>query len=88
MASIKQFLPLERRHHVHGAVRGFDERDVSCRKCGRRRLPQPILGERESGRADQFAGRDAVTQGVLFDQLPLRIGEADRAGPSGIALFW
>ena len=64
---------------MDGAIGGLDERDVPRRQCGRRVRGEPVLGEGQRPRTDDFLGWKAVSGGGVLDQVPLGVGERDRA---------
>ena len=76
-SGVEHFITLERGHDVNGAVDRLDERGVSLRHCGLGRLAEPVLGDGDGARTDEFTGRNGVPRGGPFDQTPLGIGEAD-----------
>ena len=76
----------ERGQQVDGAPGGLDPCEVARRQCGCRMPGEPLPGEGQGSRPDEFRGRHAMPSGGLSDQGPLGVGEPDRARPARPAM--
>ena len=76
----------KRGQQVDGAPGGLDPCEVARRQCGCRMPGEPLPGEGQGSRPDEFRGRHAMPSGGLSDQGPLGVGEPDRARPARPAM--